>query len=457
MCTNLMREIFHIDEDVSDIRGELNFLYYLEMNADRGLKQKGTDIMYRILKETDLAKKWSIHNDVIVENELFPEFKKDLDIKHIEYVAQEINKKDEEMENAIVEEEEKYEKNMYQEFRPQKNFSDFYKLLYLINILYDIASNIEMKKVNENEYKISVYNLVTDFGIGVELAILFNDIYFKIVGYNDDKNNGLQIEVSQRFLKTVLKNLLNKNEWNLQDGLYLVYTLQFVTFVQCLANEQLEEGKIFHNTSLSTAVFAAEIFYQKDLYKEGIRFAKLALNVNEPMQRRDAYNILGICAIDDNQFQLAYDSFFSWINKKIVLEVENVEILEKEINSKEEKLWRINNEEEVAIMYSNFAYVCGKMYDLLKKHEQYVELMLLAEYYIKYAIRLGGAGSRGTCYYCSAGTIMSDAGKIEEAISFYEEYKRRVKGNTNKLNSSRSLIIEYRQLLSAKEKDRETH
>lgn len=430
-----MKEIFHMDESDLNIGKKLGFLYSLEEEGTEYTKQKGTDVLYEILQKPEQIKAWSVFSN---EDGVFPGLMKEFDYRLSDYRRRPI---DTEIEQS----------NFFKGFYPREELSEFFKLIYLIYRLYEEA-NINKDTSEERE---NIYEVMREIGVDIELKLLIDDIYSEIVGIKKVKNEHASNKTWDMFLKNLLTKMLEKEEWDALDSCYFIYALQLVIFARCIENPKTALQGILDDTVCIAAIYAANRCYQKDWNKDGIRLAKLGLNVEDPENRQDAYNLLGVCAIDDNQLQLAYDCYFSWINKKVILEVEQAQRLEKKLKSNKEEVWRVEKKKEVAIMYGNYAYVCGAMCDLLNYRDPYFEAMVLAEYYIKKAVEAGGENRTSTNYYCSAGTILSDAGEIEESITFYEKYKEYAEGVTNKLNASRSLIREYRSLLRQKEKGRE--
>lgn len=429
MIKESIREIFHIEGQDSDITNRLFVLSYLEKEEDT--KEKGLDVLYEIINNPQLVLQWSVLAD---EEPLFPWLTIDLDCvnydKAMSVIKKEIENK---KENALKDE-----------------FSDLFKLIFMVYRLYISASEDEKDEKELEE----IYEVMKTLGVDNELKRLIVSIYSLMI--SPRKNVKCECRNGwETFLEHVVRKLMEKDEWISLDSCYFLCALQLVVLVQCLENANGNKKEIVEDTLCIAAGYVANRCYEKDWNKEGIRFAKMALNVEEYEKRQDAFNILGLCAIDDNQLQLAYDCYFSWINRKMVLKINNAQSLEKKLNSRKEEMWRVGQKECVATMYGNYAYVCGTMYDLLRNRGQYLELMILAEYYIKKAVELGEESKPSTNFYCSAGTILSDVGKNEEAICFYEQYKESAERYVEKINASRYLILEYRSFLRQKEKIRE--
>ena len=77
------------------------------------------------------------------------------------------------------------------------------------------------------------------------------------------------------------------------------------------------------------------------------------------------------------------------------------------------KIWRKKHASKVALIYGNFSYVCGTMYDNIEDSITKRRLIQLAEFYIKRAIELD---PQSNSYYCSAGTIYSDMKNHQKAL-----------------------------------------
>ena len=189
-------------------------------------------------------------------------------------------------------------------------------------------------------------------------------------------------------------------------------------------------------------------------FETGVRFSIISLMVDDPADRQNAFNFLGLCAIDDNQYQLAYDAYFSRINRKIVGSIElndnDLQKLYERLNSDIEKDWRKEATKAVAMMYGNFAYICGVMYDLLETSAQRDELISIAKQYIVLAIETNSASSS---YYCSAGTIYYDAKEYEEAIQCYKQYYNISHKLADKVTALRSLLQVFQGILDRTSKE----
>lgn len=252
--------------------------------------------------------------------------------------------------------------------------------------------------------------------------------------------------VSQVFEKIRKEGYANQQQ--IIDCLY--FFIQIGALFYCLTGEDCMSA--IQEISAKISLEFVEEFYQNDEYENGIKFASIALSVRSVKDRLNAYNLLGLCAIDRKQYQFAYDVYFSWINKKNITSLKDfcnidnnvlVEINEA-FHSKEEMLWRNNNNDEVATMYGNFTYVCGEMYNLLKPSEQREIIISLAKHYILLAVNLNPISN----YLCSAGTVFSHTSERGKSIDYYKQYYRKAKTLQDKVTALRSIITEYQRRIN---------
>ena len=342
------------------------------------------------------------------------------------------------------------EKNSFKKYYPQPGFSNYYNLLYSVAYLYKYILQFENRDVGklliddgDNSYSILPFS---------NLCLLIHVIIDFVSGQGQNlyKNFDNLVKLSSDYLKTVCKGLFSDNNFNEQNHNYLLLAIQLNAFVQVLLNPNIKKKAAIQLAISTISLQFAELCYKNDDNDNGIKFSIIALSVGNPQDRQNAFNLLGLCAIESNQYQLAYDTYFSWINKQMLDNMEfnfnfKKELLAElniELQSNKEQMWRDKNHKSVAIMFGNFAYVCGTMYDLLKKSTLKDELMCIAKYYIKLAIEYD---PKSCSYFCTAGTIFSDDHKNEEALTYYRKYYSKAKNPTEKINALSSLLSVHKE------------
>lgn len=115
------------------------------------------------------------------------------------------------------------------------------------------------------------------------------------------------------------------------------------------------------NNYLSGCHWIGESLWQNDIYEIAIDYFLIAILDIRPENKVDAYNVLALCAIEEKNYQLAYDVYYSWIEKKPVGLISNTnshfDIIDNETISS-------NHYKELeSRIYSNMGYVCAMIAD----------------------------------------------------------------------------------------------
>lgn len=457
MFVKQIRDIFNFPINPDEVIDELIFLYENENNINENLDEDNDEVFdnslicYNILKNMDYLEKWRSVDSVNVDK-----FLKKLDKKIAELEG--VMKPEEKPDSAIEKEIDKLDSehsDIFLKYCPKENFSDYYVLFFAIALLYKTAVQLE----NEEYDEYSMANIVKKM-VGYRLGyreteeIINKVAYFMINSKQENKilHKEEIIRLSRNYIEDISKKILKKKKISSKDENMLLLSLQFYTFVQVISGENKDKRNAQQNAISIVALLYANTFRNKNNYENGIKFAKIALNATTPRDRLDAYNVLALCAVDNEQYQLAYDAYFSWINKlaleDFLLFTSFEELKIKEINlklqSQVEEKWRAKNTKQVAIIYGNFAYVCGMMYDTIDESVRKKRLMFLAKHYILKAIELDPNSSS---YHCSAGTISNDENNNADALMHYRKYRDLSRDRSNKLHALRSIVLIYRDII----------
>lgn len=340
------------------------------------------------------------------------------------------------------------ENNSLKKFLPQSDFSDYYNLLYAVVYLYKYVLRFE----NQNIGKLLIDNGDTSkyiFPFSKERILIYKIIDF-ISGQDNNRlrNSDDLVKLSSDYLKSVCMKLFSDNNCDDYNYRFLMLAIQLNAFIRAILDPNIKKEAAIQLAMSTVSLHCAEICYQKDDNDNGIKFSVIALRCDNPEDRQDAFNLLGLCAIESNQYQLAYDAYFSWINKRMIdcIEIDycfKQELLTElniELKSDDEQVWREQKQKAVALMYGNYAYVCGAMYNILKMSTQRDELICIAKHYIMLAIECDPESYE---YFCSAGTIFSDAQDNKKALIYYREYYVKAKTNAEKIDALRSMLLIY--------------
>jgi len=270
----------------------------------------------------------------------------------------------------------------------------------------------------------------------------------KQIKWDFKKKENLEKETNI-FLNNICEKALQRNQIGETEENLLLLGMQFWVFVQMFFNNNLQKKETTKNVSCLVSLYSAKYCFNNSDNENGIKFGKVALFISQPSERQYAYNILALCAVESEQYQLAYDVYLAWINKRFpegcfLLENDDKYLLEQLLQSDEEYFWREKHNEHVAQMYGNFSYVCGAMYDTLEDSFRKRRLMVLAEKFILDAINFD---SKSDSYYCSAGTIFLDQKKHIKSLEYYRKYMENTKNSANKLTAMRSIISVYKEMM----------
>ncbi len=455
MLVRQIRDIFNFPVNPDEVIDELIFMYENEISI-KGNSSENNDAVsdknttcYNVLNNLEYLEKWRSVSNLNIDKLL-----KNLD-KKLSKVEVKMNV-DEDTDNtikAVNDEIDSEQSDVFLKYCPQEKFSDYYKLFFVIALLYKTAVQIENEEYDENIVSNIVKKMISyriGFKMGEEIV---NQLAYFMIKPNDEKSELWRVEkfkeLITNYIKNISKKVLDKEKFDTIDGKMLLLALQFYAFAQVISNYNTNKIEEFKNAVSTVALLYANTFRNRDDYDNGIKFAALALNSAMPEERLDAYNVLALCAIEGEQLQLAYDIYFSWINRFVLEDISELKIVHQEkvtemnmkLQSKDEEKWRKENKKQVAIIYGNFSYVCGVMYDAIDESVKKKRLMFLAKYYILRAIELDPQSSS---YYCSAGTISIDGNDIRNALMYYKKYRDLAHGPINKLSAMRSIMFSYR-------------
>lgn len=185
----------------------------------------------------------------------------------------------------------------------------------------------------------------------------------------------------------------------------------------CIAGED-RRGNGGEDDCVTNAI-CAQILYNADRNEEAIEYAKRSLCLKNPAARKNAFIILGNCCIDAGRkyWQLAFDTFYSWLNCQMTGELSNVII-----DFSAEKEWRSKGvgKKEEAQMWNNYAYLCSVIGDNLTEGSQ--NQKIFREYALtlmKNAIELE---RKNLGFNCTYGTLFRENENFQQALKYYDKY-----------------------------------
>lgn len=327
-------------------------------------------------------------------------------------------------------------------YYPEPKLSYYYCFLYYIVCLNKSVLNTSEVEIDSDVHMNKIMFVLSN------LVDCLKNCYKSKSGSIRLRNRSLH------YLRVMSEYLLKKGKLNELDLKFLQLSVQLIAFVHLLLNSNMQKEKAFQAVAEYISIQCAKICTEQDDHESGIRFSVIALHTDDPKIRQDAFNIVGVCAIEKNQYQFAYNIYFSWIYKHVVGISEYVSIsegllvkIDYALKSSLEQTWRDEEDKKVALMYGNFAYVCGMMYDKLKPSECKEKLQNMAKYYITLATQKCNEDRN---YHCSAGTIFWDCGEYQKSIFHYKEYYDRAIKPSEKVDALRMLLTVYNNVLDDK-------
>lgn len=329
---------------------------------------------------------------------------------------------------------------LFYESKPHDGFSAYYALTYRLAEIY-----ISALKTDNTNNALSCSN---DWQRSFDF---FEDrVYTAIFNYLEDYASFADSQITNLVANITpntfyISRMPNKTAYP-KDVAFYCQELRLIVLLVLLRNNQGtdEERKKAYSYVSKRAVLAwGRRFYSDSYYHFGFSFSSEAMDIDDPKLRQNAFNLMGVCAIENGQLQLAYDAYLSWISKKLAFE-NSLQIADERkeqainlLTTKKESQYREQNPEDVAVMYGNFAYVCGTMYDNLDPDSTtYFFLVEIAKYFIKRAIELA---PENASYYCSAGTIFSDDKSQSMAMKYYLKYQDTAHTLTDRLTAARCI------------------
>lgn len=337
---------------------------------------------------------------------------------------------------------------------PKESFSQAYKIRYFKTSVWyfmDAYSNVLPGDENNlNNWKKVFLGLGTMNEIGKVGRLVFEIITCDREQLVSTSSCPQVIEFIVSFCKHLIKlnlqEVVKKTSFTSNDLVQLYFYGQVLSFVISINSK-----KQFRNRKLDSyemeaisyiAYFLADGFIsqKQPATINAVLFAKKGLKLSDFSDCQKAFNLLGVSSIDCGQRQLAYDTFFSWINRCVVGELKEL-LPPTFFQSDEEVAWRENEgKEATANMKGNFAYVCGNICDTYEPDSKRWKIfhdIALAQ--VSDAIKLAPKESG---YHCTFGTLLSEDGEhsksnLLKALTHFELYYRYNRKSADKLESLR--------------------
>lgn len=359
-----------------------------------------------------------------IKNQIIDECILKLDKRILELeVKEEYNKKEKD--------DKKYDLTYYKwrSLAPKTDFSAIYSIRYFKAIIQEILKGNLSYSFFEDLFSSEISNS----------EVLIQKAIVEILSTDSISRANVRLNAIKMLLKVSLDKHYEIEKEYTGDSIYiLLWYAQIFTFVTLIENKQMNE---LLNKDSSSIVINEGVYYLSNLFSnkcwnknklnQGIEFAKISTNALNPEVKQDSYNLIGLCAIESGNYQLAYDAYFTWINRKSTKEVSYI------VSSNEmfESEWRLTDlgKKREANMRSNYAYVCASIYQTMEKDDiRWKAFYNIAIKEIDISQKLDPIFPG---YYCTKGTILSDNEEYENSLLEYQKYaKLTVNNNGNKEN-----------------------
>lgn len=315
-----------------------------------------------------------------------------------------------------------------QKLAPKGSFTHAYKIRYIKTILWYFM-DVYSKSVTCNEesltnWRKSLAQFTTINGIAQVACFVFEIIS------SDKRQDFSQVLKNRAILcklqiKRNLREGVQKTSFASDDLVWLHFYGQVLSFVIAINSKQVRKLDSYEEEAISyIAYFLADdaISLNQLSVFDTIFFAKKGLKITDFSDQQKAFNVLGVSAVDCGQKQLAYDTFFSWINRYAVGELKDL-VPPAYFQSNNDMVWRKNEGKEAeANMRNNFAYVCGKICDTYELNsERWKIFHSIALDQALVAIRLA---PKDSSYHCTYGTLLSENEEHREALKHFELYRK---------------------------------
>ena len=330
---------------------------------------------------------------------------------------------------------------------PKQDFSIKYNRIYIATLLNELIHTAEgiRSGASTDDWFGGCVNKLPNRSLRNIASLLCNII---VALYNENteivKENANKTKL---VIRREIRQLTEKSQFTSDDLELMCFFRDALFLVLSISKHTMYQGQD-HNWAEARAYinyYLANSFWEKEpaASSEGLLYAKQGLVISDPKDRQDAFNVLGVCAIETRESkQLAYDAYYSWIHQKIVGEI--ISLLPAEYTfGDEEDVWRCEEEgrKQTAVMYANYSYVCGIIADTYERDAgRWHVFSDIALEQIRKAISIHDVST----YHCTYGTLLSEKDVLDsdfhEVLIQYQKYHDTAKAKTDKLASARCLI-----------------
>lgn len=314
--------------------------------------------------------------------------------------------------------------------------------LFLSNDRNSIVDSINiLLYLYENGIKPDFLNVIYDFGLNESEENEFHSLrdiglkLIKICDLNSDEEISPYAKEMVESIKSISFEIDFIKERDKKSKEYKLYFCALTVSIIVLNSNfpKPDSNPFITNNYLSGCHWIGESLWQNDKYEIAIDYLLIAIMDARTENKLNAYNVLALCAIEERNYQLAYDVYFSWIKK------ENVGLISKinPIINVSEKTTVNKYKELESRIYINMGYVCAMIAD---EHytDKEIRTKLLKEA-ISYNDTAYSLYDMNSCL-TSKITYYYDLNNYEEALSTAIELNKHNLSKKDRLTSLRTVI-----------------
>lgn len=341
-----------------------------------------------------------------------------------------------------------------QELAPKDSFSQAYKNRYVKTCLWffiDLCEQNFPKQLNDDDWKLFLARQRLVKGVPFFIYPIA-EIISKDEAAHKERDD--LIGNCKQNMKQLFAREMEKSAFSDDDLEQMRFLGQIMLFIVMIKNGEERNADSCRQEAISyIAYYLANgcTVKKRATAANTVLLAKRGLSISDPADRQDAFNILGISAIEAGQKQLAYDTYFSWLNCRVVGELKNL-VPNTLFMSGDEIRWREEHgRHSEALMKGNFAYVSAFISETYEPNsDRWKVFHAIAVQEIKGAIKLD---EKSYNYHCTYGTLLSETTEDSEnnllkALEQYSLYKEGNLGAEDRLDSFRVYCIVLLDILS---------
>lgn len=439
-----LKQALRLDEKCSI--ENLNAAYKREHQSSNRKAAQEAPITYSLIELWANLEEEGLYREKSLDNKQEPssDFGIDIDelIERIDRKIKELETNEKGKQGASLSEQKSNEIRI-QELVPENTFSQAYKTQYLKACLWYFIEHYEENIIimqQSDNWEQDFFKKIFFDGKSFLLSLIVRMI---TLGHEDRENFAMIAQSCKRHIMNSIVADSGKVNFTSDDLEQWRFFGQIILFIVMVMNGKARDRTSCEQEAISYIAYciAKGLSMKKpSLLADIVLFAKKGLNITSPSDRQDAFNTLGVSAIEAGQKQLAYDTFYSWLHRRAVGELKGL-IPDTLFLAGDDKKWRSESGREAeAVMLGNFAYVSGTISDTYEPNSE--RWKVFHDIAIKAVERAIELDEKSYNYHCTYGTLLSDNPEYDEnnllkALQQYYLYKENSQGAENKLDSFR--------------------